>query len=130
MTGRSQASRCHVGAVLVLSAVLAVSGCSGEAPSEVAAEPVIPDEFQSEGMTWNNKGEMSDDDLAFLGQVFQAAPELSDSPEMRGNPAIFVNSSVGRRYYWLNGAGEDISWYCVGLEHGEVAYTEGKGSPF
>lgn len=130
MTNSTQTAVSRVGAVLIVGAALALHGCSGEPPDSPRTEFVIPDQFESDGNVWSHNGAMSDDDLNFLSRFFRMSPELGDSPELRGSPAVFANAAIGRRYYWVRNAGEQVSWYCIGIEDGSIAVTEGNGSPF
>lgn len=115
---------------MLLGTALVLPGCSSASDTVVRTDVEIPQFFESEGITWNNTGAMSDDDLNLLTHVFRARPELSDSPELRGDPAIFANEDRDRRYYWVKQTGDQVTWNCVGLEGGQFVFTEGDGTPF
>lgn len=130
MTKHPPISIDHMLAVLLVISSLVITGCSGDSAGNGETELVVPDRFESDGHTWSRNAVMSDDDVAVLTHFFDVQPELSGSPELNGNPEVFANAAAGRRYYWVSQSGEQISWYCVGYERGQIAFTEGKGTPF
>lgn len=117
-------------AASLTSLILTVTGCS-----QSEAEPVLPSQitppgnFTLEQRTWEHCPQIQSADDELFARFLKVQPEWAGSPAMAGVPILY-QCDKDRRFYWIEGRGNNATWTCLAWEQGKFRISEGKGLPF
>lgn len=117
---------------LLLSLLCAtVAGCGGTSAEPVQTDIIDPPtSWLVDGKTWSYRSSLDQSDEELLMKFFQLHTDFQGSSDFEGPPKMMEGESGDRRFYWIRGAGDSITWSCIHFEAGEFRISDGTGNPF
>jgi len=110
---------------------LTIAGCGGTSAEPVQSDMIDPPStWTADGQTWSHQPGMGQSDEELLTKFFQIYPDFQGSSDFEGTPKMLVGEKSDRRFYWIRGGSDSVSWSCVHFEGGQFRTSEGTGNPF
>lgn len=118
--------------VLLLCLLTAtVAGCGGTSAEPVQTNMIDPPaSWLADGQTWSYQHSLSQPDEELLTKFFQLYTDVQGSSEFEGPPRMMAGEGSDRRFYWIRGMEDSLTWSCVHFEAGEFRMSDGTGNPF
>jgi hypothetical protein len=117
--------------LLLIVMTFPFAGCGGTSAEPVQSDMIDPPTtWTADGQTWTYQPSLSQSDEELLTKFFQIHPDFQGSSDFEGPPKMMVGKKSDRRFYWIRGGSDSVSWSCVHFEGGQFRTSEGTGNPF
>lgn len=108
-----------------------IAGCGRTSAKPVQTDMIDPPtSWLADGKTWTYQSSLNPSDEELLSRFFQVYTEIQGSSDFEGPPKMLAGENSDRRFYWIRGTKEHITWSCVHFEAGEFLTSNGTGDPF